>query len=139
MPGRSLLSRLVVTLMRRPHLRLIISGTRLAAMVKGAMALTSKNFCDCSSVTSQKRIGFVTKSRRMAPEVMPALFTRISMCPRLSTVEATADREDVVPAAIRQAGGRVERVGMPVDPGNRLRSEEHTSELQTLMRISYAA
>src|SRR3546814_20558290 len=33
---------------------------------------------------------------------------------------ATADREDVVPAAIRQAGGRVERVGMPVDPGNLL-------------------
>src|SRR3546814_6210476 len=71
---------------------------------------------------------------------------------------ATADREDVVPAAIRQAGGRVERVGMPVDPGNLLclgwlrrraviglpgcarspRSEEHTSELQSLLRISYA-
>src|SRR3546814_1857675 len=33
---------------------------------------------------------------------------------------ATADREDMVPAAIRQAGGRVERVGMPVDTGNRL-------------------
>src|SRR3546814_14474330 len=33
---------------------------------------------------------------------------------------ATADREDVVPAAIRQAGWRVERVGMPVDPGNLL-------------------
>src|SRR3546814_15809828 len=33
---------------------------------------------------------------------------------------ATADREDVVPAAIRHAGGRVERVGMPDDPGNLL-------------------
>jgi len=33
---------------------------------------------------------------------------------------ATADRRDVVPAAIERAGGRVERLGMPVDPGNLL-------------------
>ncbi|RMD47877.1 MAG: 4-diphosphocytidyl-2C-methyl-D-erythritol kinase [Alphaproteobacteria bacterium] len=31
---------------------------------------------------------------------------------------ATSDRADVVPAAIEAAGGRVERFGMPVDPGN---------------------
>ncbi|WP_417425248.1 NTP transferase domain-containing protein [Hoeflea sp.] len=31
---------------------------------------------------------------------------------------AVTDRDDVIPAAIRQAGGTVERVGMPVDPGN---------------------
>ena len=33
---------------------------------------------------------------------------------------ATLDRADVVPAAIMAAGGRVERLGMPVDPGNLL-------------------
>lgn len=33
---------------------------------------------------------------------------------------AVADRCDVVPAAIERAGGRVERLGMPVDPGNLL-------------------
>lgn len=33
---------------------------------------------------------------------------------------ATVDRRDVVPAAIVAAGGTVERVGMPVDPGNLL-------------------
>lgn len=33
---------------------------------------------------------------------------------------ATADRRDVIPAAIEAAGGVVERVGMPVDPGNLL-------------------
>ena len=32
-------------------------------------------------------------------------------------VAATADRNDVLPAAIRQAGGRVVRFGVPVDPG----------------------
>ena len=33
---------------------------------------------------------------------------------------ATVDRRDVVPAAIIAAGGHVERLGMPVDPGNLL-------------------
>ncbi|RKF15215.1 molybdopterin biosynthesis protein [Roseovarius spongiae] len=36
------------------------------------------------------------------------------------TASATSDPEDVAPAAVRLAGGRVERVGMPVDPGNLL-------------------
>jgi molybdenum cofactor cytidylyltransferase len=31
---------------------------------------------------------------------------------------AIADRRDVIPAAIEQAGGRIEHFGMPVDPGN---------------------
>ena len=31
---------------------------------------------------------------------------------------AMSDPEDVIPAAIRIAGGKLERVGMPVDPGN---------------------
>ncbi|MDP2119113.1 MAG: molybdopterin-binding/glycosyltransferase family 2 protein [Hoeflea sp.] len=33
---------------------------------------------------------------------------------------AVTDIQDVVPSAIRKAGGRVEQVGMPVDPGNLL-------------------
>lgn len=33
---------------------------------------------------------------------------------------AVTDPEDVIPSAIRKAGGKVERVGMPVDPGNLL-------------------
>ncbi len=33
---------------------------------------------------------------------------------------ATVDRRDVVPAAIVEAGGTIERFGMPVDPGNLL-------------------
>ncbi|WP_274426854.1 molybdopterin-binding/glycosyltransferase family 2 protein [Chelativorans sp. YIM 93263] len=33
---------------------------------------------------------------------------------------AICDEEDVIPAAIRRAGGTVYRVGMPVDPGNLL-------------------
>jgi molybdenum cofactor cytidylyltransferase len=36
------------------------------------------------------------------------------------TASATSDLGDVAPAAIRAAGGTVERFGMPVDPGNLL-------------------
>lgn len=36
------------------------------------------------------------------------------------TGSATSDVDDVAPAALRRAGGRVERFGMPVDPGNLL-------------------
>lgn len=31
---------------------------------------------------------------------------------------ATSDADDVIPAAIRKAGGEIKHVGMPVDPGN---------------------
>jgi molybdenum cofactor cytidylyltransferase len=33
---------------------------------------------------------------------------------------AISDRRDVIPAAIEMAGGRIEHLGMPVDPGNLL-------------------
>jgi molybdenum cofactor cytidylyltransferase len=36
------------------------------------------------------------------------------------TASATSDPQDVAPAAVRRAGGRVDRFGMPVDPGNLL-------------------
>ena len=38
----------------------------------------------------------------------------------LAGATATSDPRDVIPAAIRAAGGEVLRVGMPVDPGNLL-------------------
>ena len=36
------------------------------------------------------------------------------------TASATSDRRDVGPAAVEAAGGRLDRFGMPVDPGNLL-------------------
>jgi molybdenum cofactor cytidylyltransferase len=36
------------------------------------------------------------------------------------TGSATSDIDDVAPSAVRAAGGRVDRFGMPVDPGNLL-------------------
>jgi len=36
------------------------------------------------------------------------------------TASATSDAHDTAPQALRLAGGRVERFGLPVDPGNLL-------------------
>jgi molybdenum cofactor cytidylyltransferase len=36
------------------------------------------------------------------------------------TASATSDPNDVAPGAVRRAGGRIDRFGMPVDPGNLL-------------------
>ena len=38
----------------------------------------------------------------------------------IAGASATVDRGDVIPAAVMAAGGHVERLGMPVDPGNLL-------------------
>ncbi len=38
----------------------------------------------------------------------------------IAAASATSDSDDIVPAAIRRAGGSVLRTGMPVDPGNLL-------------------
>ncbi|MEP3197849.1 MAG: molybdopterin-binding/glycosyltransferase family 2 protein [Lentilitoribacter sp.] len=38
---------------------------------------------------------------------------------------ATSDRNDVIPSAIVQSGGKITRFGMPVDPGNLLLLAEH--------------
>ncbi|MHB9880278.1 NTP transferase domain-containing protein [Pacificimonas sp. ICDLI1SI03] len=38
----------------------------------------------------------------------------------IAGASATSDRRDVIPAALEAAGGKVERLGMPVDPGNLL-------------------
>ncbi|MFD1623186.1 NTP transferase domain-containing protein [Azospirillum griseum] len=54
-----------------------------------------------------------------------ALAARINAAPKVDLLliagaSAITDRRDVLPAAIERAGGTVEHVGMPVDPGNLL-------------------
>src|SRR3546814_6311734 len=75
----------------------------------------------------------------------------IGLAPRDRAVAGDADRTDVVPVRIIKARGGVasrRRLAMghllfaaDLDPDAQImrnRSEEHTSELQSLMRISYA-
>lgn len=60
---------------------------------------------------------------RICPHDAPALAAALAALPvcrliLIAGASAIADRRDVIPAAIRAAGGRVDQFGMPVDPGN---------------------
>jgi molybdenum cofactor cytidylyltransferase len=54
---------------------------------------------------------------RLTADIVAALEAK---CDILLVIGASAivDRRDVIPAAIEALGGRIERLGMPVDPGN---------------------
>ncbi len=58
-------------------------------------------------------------SSRIEPTRIAASDTPLDLI-LIAGASATADRRDVLPAAIVAAGGHIERLGMPVDPGNLL-------------------
>lgn len=69
-------------------------------------------------------LGMTLAEERIVPhreaeirEVLPTLPGDLVL---LMTASATSDRNDVAPAAVVAAGGRLDRFGMPVDPGNLL-------------------
>jgi molybdenum cofactor cytidylyltransferase len=70
------------------------------------------------------RLGVALSPRLVCPHETPALAQALGAANEdiclILTASATSDPDDVVPAALRLAGGHVERVGMPVDPGNLL-------------------
>ncbi len=55
-----------------------------------------------------------------SPEIAGALAQVQGDVAMILTGSATSDENDVAPAAVRAAGGAVDRFGMPVDPGNLL-------------------
>lgn len=61
---------------------------------------------------------------RLVPHDVDALAAAIAAMPHelvlILTGSATSDIDDVAPSAVRAAGGRIDRFGMPVDPGNLL-------------------
>lgn len=67
----------------------------------------------------------ITEERRPAHELAPITAAIGELVPQCDLViifgaSAVCDIDDVVPLAIRAAGGKVLRLGMPVDPGNLL-------------------
>lgn len=70
------------------------------------------------------RLGVTLTERVVVPHAEPALAAALQAAPgevvMVLTGSATSDIDDVAPAALRLAGGAVERFGMPVDPGNLL-------------------
>ena len=85
-------------------------------MDKTRAVLTARLLQSGSRLDSEQRVAHTT-------EAVAAAISDAAVSHDLIIVfgaSAVADPDDVIPAAIRRAGGVVEHVGMPVDPGNLL-------------------
>jgi len=92
-------------------------------------SITTKALDKTERVTRQRldvRSAELTLQERCDHQI-PALFDALSKVSLINPdliliagASAISDRCDVIPAAIEQHGGRVSRVGLPVDPGNLL-------------------
>ena len=102
-------------------LRVAHISTALPALKPATMDKTRRTLSDRLAPT-----GAVLRDETRVPHERRALADALRRAVRgvdLAVVfgaSAVTDERDVVPAAIEAAGGRVERVGMPVDPGNLL-------------------
>ena len=97
--------------------RLILTrtpGMKESLLTKGADAvrhrLAGVGISDLTEVITNHRVD----------ELAPAIAGSRADLTLILTGSATSDRQDVGPAAVQAAGGRIMRFGMPVDPGNLL-------------------
>jgi molybdenum cofactor cytidylyltransferase len=92
------------------------NGTKKSVLDKTAELTAARLSRSQSHVTAERRIPHETEA---VAEALKALAADNDMLIAFGA-SAVSDEEDVIPAAIRTAGGTVERTGMPVDPGNLL-------------------
>ncbi len=102
---------------RRRSAALILTetpGMKPALLDKGAEAVRAR----------LASLGIMEAEERRVPHetgaVAAALAEALGEILLILTASATSDRRDVGPAAVEAAGGRLDRFGMPVDPGNLL-------------------
>lgn len=90
--------------------------------VKDSVLGKTRRITDMRLARSGSKITQELRTRHRADEVAEAIAALIADSDIIIVFGASAmsDDEDVIPAAIRACDGRVERVGMPVDPGNLL-------------------
>lgn len=93
-----------------------LPALKASVMDKTADILRSRLAVSGSELTEERRVA------HRADQVAAALgeLLRSNDMIVVFGASAVADPDDVIPAAIRLAGGAVEAVGMPVDPGNLL-------------------
>ncbi|MBV8472013.1 MAG: molybdopterin-binding protein [Hyphomicrobiales bacterium] len=102
-------------------LRFGVVSTLLPSLKPSVVAKTLRVFADrlalaAASVVAEDRVA------HEASALVGALDRLAPDCDALVIFGASAitDRRDVIPAAVEAFGGRIERFGMPVDPGNLL-------------------
>lgn len=101
-------------------LRVALVSTTLGGTTDKALAKTARVTRD-----RVQSLGCTMIELPPCPHEADALAARLTMLPPcdlllIAGASATVDRGDVIPAAVVMAGGKVERLGMPVDPGNLL-------------------
>lgn len=94
----------------------VLPSLKPSVMDKTRILLEQRLSPSGSTVGSETRVAHETSA--LADALAPA--ARDSDLVIVFGASAVSDPGDVIPAAIRKAGGRVEHVGMPVDPGNLL-------------------
>lgn len=100
-----------------------LASLKSSVMDKTARVLEARLSASASSLVSERRVAH--RAEEVAQAIRAALDDAGAKSdpPPLIIVfgaSAVADAEDVIPTAIRLAGGVVEQVGLPVDPGNLL-------------------
>ncbi|MFY8099698.1 MAG: NTP transferase domain-containing protein, partial [Allorhizobium sp.] len=109
---------------RRVHLIATqLPSLKASVMDKTARVLEARLGASQSRIVSEDRVAHRAEAVAEAIKAALAEPKRESGQPPLVIVfgaSAVADADDVIPAAIRLAGGVVDQVGLPVDPGNLL-------------------
>ncbi|PST21747.1 4-diphosphocytidyl-2C-methyl-D-erythritol kinase [Mesorhizobium plurifarium] len=93
-----------------------LPSLKTQVMDKTRAVLTARLLQSGSSLESEQRVAHTTEAVAAAISEAAASHDLIIVF----GASAVADPNDVIPAAIRLAGGVVDHVGMPVDPGNLL-------------------
>lgn len=94
-----------------------------SVMDKTARVLEARLAISGSKLVSERRVAHAAEDVAEAIRVALRDGQNDSQDPSLIVVfgaSAVADAEDVIPSAIQRAGGVVDQVGLPVDPGNLL-------------------
>jgi molybdenum cofactor cytidylyltransferase len=101
--------------------RIGLIATLLPSLKPSVLDKTRRNLEQRLSL-SQSRVEHEERIDHDAEAVAAAIGKMRPLCDMIVIfgASAVADEDDVVPAGIRRAGGVVEHLGMPVDPGNLL-------------------
>jgi molybdenum cofactor cytidylyltransferase len=113
-----------------PLLRVAAFTPRRIALIQTRLPGLKESILDKTRAVTEARLAALgsalaseERCEHTAADLAPVIAAAVAAGAELVLVHGASvivDRRDVIPAAIEQAGGRVEHFGMPVDPGNML-------------------
>lgn len=120
--------RVLAILAESPAFRLAPFRPRKVALIQTELAGTRAKMLDKTRRVTEARLapsGSSAIGEWRCPHQVEALAESLAAADEADMIlvfgaSAVIDAEDVIPAAIRMAGGTVDHLGMPVDPGNLL-------------------